>query len=85
MVDITKNLGAEGACALGFHRSFVPRIIERLRSRPYDNPVDMALWGFIREEQQLHVFERLPNLFQHIPKESTLIRPVRFNPRFGLN
>ena len=76
MIDITTMIGAEGACALGFHSSFAPRLIQRLRTHPYDNPVDIALWLLIKEDKQLHVFERIPNLFQHIPKESTLIRPV---------
>ncbi|KAL5493711.1 hypothetical protein EMCRGX_G014930 [Ephydatia muelleri] len=75
LIDITKMKGAEGACALGFHRSFAPRLIQRLRTYPYNNPVDIALWSLIDEDKQLHVFERVPNLFQHIPKESTLIRP----------
>ena len=77
MVNINNMLGGEGACALGFHRSLVPRLIHRLRSQPYDNPVDIAFWRFIGKELQLKIFERVPNLFQHIPKESTLtIHPV---------
>ena len=77
MVDITNKLGSEGACALAFHRTLVPKLISLLRSQPYDNPVDIAFWKFMRQELNLRVFERVPNLFQHIPKESTLIRPVR--------
>lgn len=77
MVDISKRLGAEGACALAFHHSLVPKLIKRLRSQPYENPVDIAFWLYIGKQLNLSIYERVPNLFQHIPMESTLIRPVQ--------
>ena len=57
-------------------RTIVSEFIKFVRSDPYAAPIDMLLPRYI-EKNNLKIYERTPNLFQHISPHSTYGGKVR--------
>eukprot|EP00051_Salpingoeca_urceolata_P006312 m.83791 g.83791 ORF g.83791 m.83791 type:complete len:565 (-) comp14776_c0_seq1:337-2031(-) len=71
---LDKNLfcGTCGAVALLFRRSSVPALVHFIQLHVFDYPVDALVAAFfIQEQPSLRVYERVPNLVQHIGHVST--------------
>ena len=62
--------GTSGGCAMVLRKTIVGEFIKFVRSDPYAAPVDMLLPRYI-EKNNLKIYERTPNLFQHISPHST--------------
>ena len=62
--------GTSGGCAMVLRKNIAGGFVKFVRSDPYAAPVDMLLPRYI-ENNNLKVYERSPNLFQHISPHST--------------
>ena len=59
-----------GACALVIKRSLVAVLVEELRADPFAAPVDILLYRWAHRHHRA-IYERTPNLFQHISQHSS--------------
>ena len=64
-----------GTQGLIIRRSVIPFIIECFRGDPYAAPQDLFLFS-IRDKKKMAVYERTPNLFQHISPHSSYVGAV---------
>jgi hypothetical protein len=68
--EVTDNLRSGGVSML-YKRDIVVEIIPFLRKDPFLAPVDLMIPELLVKQKKLLVFERSPNLFQHIGASST--------------
>ena len=70
LTKVTKA-GSSGGCAMVLKKAIIPGFIKFVRSDPYAAPVDLLLPTYIEKNIKLEVYERSPNLFQHISPHSS--------------
>ena len=75
LIKVTKS-GSSGGCAMVLNKAIIAGFIEYVRSDPYAAPVDLLLPTYI-EKNRLEIYERSPNLFQHISPHSSYYGKVR--------
>lgn len=69
LTKVTRS-GSSGGCAMVLKKTIIAGFIDYVRSDPYLAPVDLLLATFI-ERNKLQVYERSPNLFQHVSPHSS--------------
>ena len=73
---VVTSLSSFGGCTMLFKRTIVPGMIEYLRHDPYEAPVDLLIPRYIESLSYVQIYERTPNLFQHISQHSSYQRQV---------
>ena len=68
--DVTDNFRCGGVSML-YRRDIVAELIPFLRKDPFLAPVDLMIPELLIKQKKLLVFERTPNLFQHLGVSST--------------
>ena len=60
-----------GGCAFVYRPSFLLPLINFLRSNLYEAPVDIMILSYVTLTLKKSIYERTPNLFQHISPRSS--------------
>ena len=72
----TRNRSVWGACAWLYHISVVEAVVDMLLEKPWYWPVDLLVPTFVFKKLKKAIYERTPNLFQHISEHSTYLGKV---------